>query len=411
MKDIYGNTLVGGVPLNFVVSEIPINPGIEGSFPWLSQVAQNFEEYSIKQLVYSYKSTLSDVNSANGQVGSIVTATNYNPSLPGFKDKATMMQYAHAHTTVATMNNVHGVEANPRKLSGPEGKFIRVNTVLDNEDIKTYDHGKFQIAVCGTPTALADLPIGELWVEYTIELRKPKLFTGIGSAISTFTARNNAVPDNSTLNGVFPLGDLASSTIFPCINKNSTLPITITKSSNADGTILQFPDYFSGYVSLEIRLAFTAALYDQYRLRAPGLLGNIQVVNDLTVSSEFHEVGYPSTGLVGFVHNPPAQGTSAGERMGLTLVAHYHVGLPSHGIKNQLVWGTNTGAWLTGDSMVFRSAQATLVDWADTMNGIAIPDGDVDGCEITISEYNSPLDTTPNMTWTKASDGSDVVIS
>lgn len=321
-----------------------------------------------------------------------------------------MMQYAHAHTTVATMNNVHGVEAHPKKLSGPEGKFIRVNTMLDNEDIKTYDHGKFQIAVCGTPTALADLPIGELWVEYTIELRKPKLFTGIGSAISTFTVRNNYVPDTGTLTGVHPLGDLSSGSVYPVINKNSTLPCTLTKSSSADGTTIQFPDYFSGYVKLEIRIAFTAALNNQYRIRAPGLLGNVLPAYDMTVSPEYHETGFPSTGTYGFVHNPPKVGTSAGERAGITLIAHYHVGLPSHGVKNQLVWGTDTGPWLTGDCMLFQTAQATLEDWNDSWNGTALSPGDVDGCELTIAEYNSPLDTTNSITWAKASDGSNSTI-
>jgi hypothetical protein len=51
IRDVYGNPdLGGGVIEDFQNQSILLNPGLEASFPWLSQVAQNFEEYEFVQL-------------------------------------------------------------------------------------------------------------------------------------------------------------------------------------------------------------------------------------------------------------------------------------------------------------------------------------------------------------------------
>jgi hypothetical protein len=84
------------------------------------------------------------------------------------------------------MNLSHGVECDPRQsaISG-SGLYCRASPQKPGEDLKTYDLGVFSLAVSGTPTSFANQPIGELWVEYTFKMRKPKLFTGIGSGVST----------------------------------------------------------------------------------------------------------------------------------------------------------------------------------------------------------------------------------
>lgn len=182
ITDIYGNPTAG----SFVNTAFTINPGLERTFPWLSQLASNFEEYELKQCIYSYRSLITQDNSSTGgQVGTVIMATNYNVGLPPFNDKATMMQYAGARSCRVTDSELHGVECDPSKLSGTPGRYTRTGPVLVNQDPKTYDMGLFQIAISGTPTDYINLPIGELWVSYTVVCRKPKIYTGIGSAIST----------------------------------------------------------------------------------------------------------------------------------------------------------------------------------------------------------------------------------
>jgi hypothetical protein len=185
LTDIYGNS--NPSTDNFELYEWSINPGLERSMPWLAQVASNFEEYELVQLLYTFRSTISnDVSSSNGQVGSIIMATNYNASAGPFLDKGTMMQYAGANSGKVTTDLVHGVECDPRQTSlGGSGLYVRSSPVVTGEDLKTYDLGIFSLAVSGTPTNFVNQPIGELWVTYRVKLRKPKLFTGLGSGIST----------------------------------------------------------------------------------------------------------------------------------------------------------------------------------------------------------------------------------
>ena len=99
----------------FTIQAFPLNPGLEQTFPWLSQIAQNYEEYELKQCVFEFVSTVQDINSTNGQVGTIITATQYNPSQPDFRDKPAMAAYAHSVSGKSTDNQTHGVECDPQK--------------------------------------------------------------------------------------------------------------------------------------------------------------------------------------------------------------------------------------------------------------------------------------------------------
>jgi len=168
----------------FQNSAFSVNPGLERTFPWLSQIAQNYDEYTIRQLMFSYRSTVSDFAAASGQIGQVLMATQYNAASEPFSDKAAMMQYDASMSTKTSESMIHGVECDPTKLSGPRGKFVRANPVLVGQDINQYDHGLFNIAVTETPPGYANQAMGELWVSYTVELRKPKFFVNRGLGIS-----------------------------------------------------------------------------------------------------------------------------------------------------------------------------------------------------------------------------------
>jgi len=185
LTDIFGNDEATVTSNNFTTVQYNINPGLERSFPFLSQFAQNFDEYDLQQCVFTYKSTINtDSSTTNGQVGSVIMATNYIVGQPAFNDKNSMLQYAGSSSARVTDVSIHGVECDPDKLSGTRGKYIRSAPVLLTKTQELYDHATFNLAISGTPEAFANVPIGELWVEYTVVLRKPKVLTGLGQAIS-----------------------------------------------------------------------------------------------------------------------------------------------------------------------------------------------------------------------------------
>lgn len=171
IRDIYAPA----ANTTFALQTVRLNPGLNDTFPWLSQVAINFEEYEIIQLAFTYKSTVSDFASGTGQVGQVVVCTQYNPNSDDFSDKEEMMLYEGGMSCKTTESLIHGVECDPSKNTGSANKFIRAGGLPPTEDLKNYDIGKTAIAVLNCPSGYAGQQLGELWVSYTVKLRKPKL--------------------------------------------------------------------------------------------------------------------------------------------------------------------------------------------------------------------------------------------
>ena len=188
ISDIFGPANAGG----FQNTPYSINPGLERTFPWLSQVAMNYEEFTIKQLIFTFRSTVTDFVANNGQVGTVIMATQYNPSDAPFASKQDAMEYDMAMSGKTSQNMLHGVECDPRQLSGAVGKFTRAGPVSHQQDLKQYDHGTLNMCISNIPAAFANQALGELWVSYTIELRKPKFFVtrGLGILRDTFVSKS-----------------------------------------------------------------------------------------------------------------------------------------------------------------------------------------------------------------------------
>ncbi len=170
----------------FDLHELSLQPGRSSYFPWLSGIAANFEQYEFKQLMYCYRSTVSDIgNSSNGQVGTIVMVPTYNVKQESFVDKQQMLSNDNAVSGKTTDTMTCGIECDPRKLAGDQYKFVRTASV-NEYDLQDYDHGKFNLAVCTPPSGYTSRAIGELWVSYTVHLSKP-----VAAAVRGETARQD----------------------------------------------------------------------------------------------------------------------------------------------------------------------------------------------------------------------------
>jgi hypothetical protein len=183
-REYLGN-VVGPADSSFTVARYAVNPGLPGTFPWLSQLAPNFDEYEFKQLMFEYKSMVADFASASGQVGQVIAATQYNSNLPPFPNKRAMLEYEMSMDCKTSQNMLHGVECDPRKLSMAVGMYTRSGPAQAGQALNTLDHGQFFLAVDGIPSTYANQILGELWVTYTVTLRKPKSFTNQGLGLAT----------------------------------------------------------------------------------------------------------------------------------------------------------------------------------------------------------------------------------
>lgn len=246
-----------GTPGAFQNFTLGINPGMFTTFPWLSQVAANYDEYEMKQLIFTYKPTITDFVSTNGQVGTIVLATQYNVQDEPFSNKNDMMHYSGAMASKCSQGMLHGVECNPTKNSGSPGKYIRGGPVLQSQELSNYDLGTLNVAVTGTPAEFNSSAIGELWVSYTLELRKPKFYAAEGSAIvqDQFTFVNT---DPST-----PSAYEFSNLVRYSAQQNRLNGNAAIFTANPNPSILySFPDEASG--TFKIKVKISTATTDPY---------------------------------------------------------------------------------------------------------------------------------------------------
>jgi hypothetical protein len=166
----------------FTNTSFSLNPGISDTFPWLSAIATNFEEYQIRGMIFEFKTMAADFNSSTTTMGlgTVVMATQYNVLLPDFPDKRTMENYEFACSSKPSLTFVHPIEC--AKNQTPDTHlYVRTGEDLGSGgDLRLYDLGTFQIAMQGQPPEFENSVIGELWCSYEIELFKPKLSESLG---------------------------------------------------------------------------------------------------------------------------------------------------------------------------------------------------------------------------------------
>jgi len=269
--DIFGPTVTGA----FQNTPFPLNPGLEQTFPWLSQLACNYEEYEFIQLVFEFRSTVQDVNSNNGQVGTVIACTNYNSSSKVFTDKPTMQAYYGAISGRTTDNFIHGIECDPNKLSGTVGSYVRNNPVMSGEDLKLYDHGIFQLATHNVPEALLNATLGELWVNYTVKLRKPKFYSGRGLAITRATWCSKGGESKTDI-----MGNKADNNSRNMLSGQQNNLSIYLSSETPNALIFTIPAYYAGNLRFVVAVegaTFTAGDF----LSTVTLTGNIVKANDL----------------------------------------------------------------------------------------------------------------------------------
>jgi hypothetical protein len=323
----------------FSIESYPLNPGFAATFPFLSQLAANYEEYEFKQLLFEYMPTVTDIGtSTSGQVGTVIMATNYNSSAPPFADKQQMVEYAHAMSCKTTVSMTHGVECDPSKTAHSAVLYVRTGPVGPTEDLKTYDHGTFQLALANTPSGFANSSIGELRVSYTVMLRKPKLYTARGLAILMDQFVTRVASANPFTN---PWGAANNTNYLTGFRNSIGGLLTVVSSSKIRYT---FPAAFNGYIRF-VYLVTPKSGASQTAYNAPQwqAFGNIFPVNDLYVN-----IVNASTDPVAFLLSPNSYSAiQASYQSDYLLELHYLVKQSTGGVDNsvEVTWlgvGTQT---------------------------------------------------------------------
>jgi len=248
-----------------------INPGLSLTFPWLATIAQGFEEYEFRGLVFEFRTTCgSAVSSTNNAMGTVVFATNYDVLDPEFQTKAQMESYEYSTSVVPWQSMIHPVECKP--VRNPlRTLYVRTGSIPVGADQRLYDLGLFQVGVSGQQ---ATNLIGEIWVSYDVVFRKPRIpiEVGIGADPTILHAVEKA---NGTATAAAPFGttglDIVTNGI-PWVYVSSAAPTT--------SIVFQEPgDY------LIVMAWYGANIAGGCALSAGSNIGGLAILEDGTASS------------------------------------------------------------------------------------------------------------------------------
>lgn len=234
LSDLSGSTA-------FTLGTMSVNPGLPGSFPWLSQIANQFEEYEMMGLVYEFR-PLSGmaVSTTSASLGAVIFATDYNPYNPSFPNKQSMESYEFATSTVPFNQMLHPVECKPGSAVLTR-KFVRSGAVTDGT-LQLYDLGNFEYATQGMQSSYV---VGELWVSYHVRLSKPRLDLTTASGSARFVSTPPQTATSVQIQGTTGL-----------VTSYSTIPtVTVVTTTAANGRGITV----GGVGFYQIVIAFTNA--------------------------------------------------------------------------------------------------------------------------------------------------------
>lgn len=230
----------------FTMQTFALNPGLQSSFPWLSQMANSFEEYKWRGLLFEFKSMSSDAvfsASSSSALGTVVMATQYNSLAPPFSDKRTMENYEFANSSKPSVSFIHPVECEPG-VTPITPQYIRGGNTFQG-DQRLYDLGEFCLATVGFQSADTGV-IGELWATYEIEFFKNK-----------YNPVN--LSDHFTLNGPLFGAPFGTGNYSSNITNGSNLGGTLTATtysfpSNLSSGVFMFEYNMSGSTNAVLQL-------------------------------------------------------------------------------------------------------------------------------------------------------------
>lgn len=231
---------------------LALNPGLDDTFPWLSSIARNYEQYRFNGMIFQFVSTSADAISdpSNLNLGTVCLATDYNSADADFVNMPQALNSMFANSGKPSTSILHAIECAPGQQVN-KLYYVRTGAQPANTDIRLYDIGKFQVCTQGMP---GNYTCGQLWVSYDVTFTKSVMNNQLGYAINT---------DKFQLGPAVPTAPLGLDSQLERVT-GSNLGCTIessTGTANLDRVV--FPQNLSsGYylVALQSHGAATAAL-------------------------------------------------------------------------------------------------------------------------------------------------------
>lgn len=172
-------TEVRGSQAFTVRQSFDINPGRAETFPWLAGIASRFQEYRIKGMVWHYVPTSGNaVASTNAALGSVMLQTSYRSNDAPPTNKVEVLNEYWSSEAVPSEAFCHPIECDPKE-NPFNVQYVRTDAVPTGDSELMYDLGVTHLCVSGQQ--VDDTVLGDLWVTYEIELKKPIVESNVTS--------------------------------------------------------------------------------------------------------------------------------------------------------------------------------------------------------------------------------------
>jgi hypothetical protein len=169
----------------FTTTSYNLNPGLAATFPWMANLANNFEFYQFVNLEFWYIQA-----TATSTVGTVYMA--FDPdAIDGAPPSSTAL--VDLDTKIMGSPYINQKLRIPPRSKFAKDLFIRTGSV-SNTDLKTYDLGIFVIATDGFTVTTK---IGALFVSYRTKLISPELPISVSAGVGM--AIRSAAPVTSSL--------------------------------------------------------------------------------------------------------------------------------------------------------------------------------------------------------------------
>lgn len=234
--------------INYAVRySLELNPGVEQTFPWLSNIARNYQEYRFKGVIFHYVPTSgSAIASTNNALGSVMLQTSYRATDSAPDTKRELLNEYWSTETSPAETTCHPIECNPAE-NPFNVQYVRQTDIPAGDNLLLYDLGRTYVAVSGQQAN--DVVLGDLWVTYEVELKKPVLYSNVtnslGNLISYDTAFGTGVKSGTFFDDTTIVTRYAG-TVIPTVS----------------GRTITIPSNFEGYIGVFLRISANSPYID-----------------------------------------------------------------------------------------------------------------------------------------------------
>jgi hypothetical protein len=213
-----------------------IQPGDTNTFPWLSGIADKFQQYRIKGMVFHYIPTSGHaISGTNPAIGTVMLQTTYRVNDSSPTSKVEMLNEYWASEASPAEAFCHPIECAPSE--NPFAiHYVRTKPVPADDSPLMYDLGKTFVATSGMPGD--GNVVGDLWVSYEIEFSKPV----VSSSVTAAQYSGSYTAANPVTGNWFPslVTDASSSLAVTWVGNTLSFPIGIV--GNFMGLIRIYPN-------------------------------------------------------------------------------------------------------------------------------------------------------------------------